>query len=173
MSDEWRQFWDRLAVATEAANRNLHQKQRDIGYGDYFVRFYEVAERIVIFGRVMTEAELFDSESGDIESIDDPAEKQEAIEEVRYTMTALRERHEEGYLYGWCHSTIEKGELGSTHRSWMWPISKELFEAARAVEWDIDLLPDEHRNALSRAYVEWTAQSIRRSAEGGDDHGPR
>lgn len=169
--DSWEEMWERLTAATAAANAVLAPKQRTIGYGSNFVRFYRPDERLVIFGHVMTETEVHEAESRGIENIVDPIEKQQAIEEVRYTMNHLRERYEEGYLYGWCYSIVEVGgELGSTHRSWMWPITRELFESARAVGWNIDRLHPNQKVLLEQAYAENVAH-VRSTL--GIDNGPR
>ena len=43
-----------------------------------------------------------------------------------------------GYKSGRAYSVIEPdGELGDTHVSTMWPITKESFEQAKAMRWDV------------------------------------
>jgi len=140
-------------------NRNLHPKQENITWGDYWVRFYNVADRVIIFGKVETEAEVEAGESKGIDDIAVEAERAIAQDEVLYTMTTIRDSHERGLMWGWAYSRYDK-DLGSTHRFYMWPISKDLYEAAEQVGWDVDAITD----PVARAELEAAWQEYRRHA---------
>lgn len=141
-------------------NRNLHPKQAAITWGDRWVRFYDLAERLIIFGYVDTEAEVEESESRGIDQITDPSERLMARSEVAQAMTVIRESHERGLMWGWAYSK-HFHDLGSTHRFDMWPISEALFEAAKEVQWDVDALTDPvHRNELEQAWQEYRGHML-------------
>jgi hypothetical protein len=112
--------------AEQAANGRVVQAQRDLTYGDLWVRFHQVA---IIFGRVHTLEEIRDTEL-----------KLGASEaEVEETLAQVRERFERGYLFGTCFSVVEPdGELGDTHRSQVWPCPLELYQEAEAKRWELD-----------------------------------
>lgn len=140
-------------------NRNLHPKQAAITWGDYWVRFYDLADRMIIFGRVETEAEVEASEMKGIDDIADPAER--AIERagVVETMRTIRYSHGRGLMWGWAHSRLYT-DLGSTHRFYMWPISEALYDGVKAVQWDIDAITDpDHRRELEAAWQEYRAHA--------------
>ena len=148
-------------------NRNLHPKQQSITWGDHWVRFYNVADRLIIFGKVMTEAEVEAGESKGIDKITDPVELAEARDEIEYTMTAIRDSHARGLMWGWAYSHHEH-DLGSTHRFYMWPISKALYDAAEQVGWDVDALTDQAaRDELEAAWQEYRPHALA-VAESGD-----
>ena len=103
---------------------------------------FQVMERRLL-RYITTPAMLASWVLGLILAITDPAERRMAeTEELAYTMETVRDSHERGLMWGWAHSK-HFTDLGSTHRFDMWPISPELFEAAKAVGWDVDALTDE------------------------------
>jgi hypothetical protein len=148
-------------------NRNLHPKQQGITWGDHWVRFYNVADRIIIFGYVYTDAEQEASERKVIEKIADPEERRMALEEeLPYSMETVRESHTRGLMWGRAYSTMGD-DLGSTHRFYMWPISAELFRAAERVNWDVDGITDpELRAELEAAWQEYRAHALSVAASG-------
>jgi hypothetical protein len=151
--DSLEDMFQYMADATDAANAGLAQEQKDLTWGSYFVNFQPQID-LVIFGRVFTEDEVAEDET--------KAGSDEA--ELAYTLTSLRENHEHGYLYGRCYSTIEpSGELGDTHRASAWPISKELFDAAQAVGWDVLTPTFDGLDALDAAYQSFRAHKLNQS----------
>jgi hypothetical protein len=131
----------------EAANLVLAPEQQAVTYGSHWCRFFDIANRVVIFGKVLTQEEQRETET----ALADDSEADEA--ETEEILDTLAQSHERGYMYGRCYSTIEPdGEWGSTHRANLWPIPQHVYEAARDVRWDIDQLPPEQRTALEAAY---------------------
>lgn len=105
-----------MREAEERANAQVFDRQRSIGYGDYWCR--PVPEYgVFVFGYVWPQ---------------DKAEKGEA----RSTVTSLRDSFERGYRFGDAYSVMEpEGELGTTHVANMWPISEEDFIENKAHNW--------------------------------------
>jgi len=155
--------YDFMRRGDEFGNRNLHPAQQAITWGDYWVRFYDVANRLIIFGYGYTYDEFVAAESEGMDAITDPEERMEREEELRYSIASVRDSHERGYMFGWAWSKGER-DLGSTHRFNMWPISKELFEAAKAVDWDVDRLP--RGGELERAYQAYRRHVMNVAASG-------
>ena len=79
----------------------------------------------------------------------------------------ITESQTRGYLYGEAFSKYDH-DWGSTHQFNVWPISEELYMAAKAVGWDIDALPAEYRPALQEAWTEYREHTIAILASG--DH---
>ena len=128
--DSMEEMHEWMARQTEAANDNLHPVQRDLTWGSYWVRFVDVRARIVEFGRVLTHeeaAERWGEEPG------------------------LDENMERGYLYSEAHSLMGS-DIGDTHRWNAWPIEERLFEAAKAVDWQIDRLDEAMKLLLEIAF---------------------
>lgn len=173
MSDPQFQSFDSIEEAFEFmrrgedyGNRNLHPEQAAITWGDYWVRFYNIADRLIIFGKVETEAEAEASESEGIENITDPEEKAIALEEVAESMRVIRASHERGLMWGWAYSK-HFTDIGSTHRFYMWPITPQLFEAAKTVGWDVDQITDPRdRGELERAWQAYRAHALAVAASG-------
>lgn len=147
-----------MADQTERANAVLTEEQRQITYGDCWIRFWtpSLNDIIVIFGKVMTREEVHESEHrGAVAPFD--------IAEADATTQRVFEQHERGYLFGWAYSVIEPlGEPGDTHRAHVWPIGTDLFEAVKAVGWDIhhaDLHP-QHRMQIETAYQAYRAFAL-------------
>ncbi len=148
MSDDLEALLAATRAMTEEANATLADQQRSVTYGSYWVRFYSIEDRVVIFGYVepLAEMEATERELG--------AGDEEAI----YIKADTERRHQNGYMYGMCYSTLTvEGELGFTHRADLWPIDETLFAAAQEVEWDIDspLFYWEHKAALAVAYSQY------------------
>lgn len=141
-----------LAASEEAANQRVAPQQRAIGEGDYWVRFYRVVDRLIIFGQVHHLTRVWHEEVrlGATEA------------EADYVVRHAKDRRARGYVFGTCYSIIEpEGELGDTHVSEVWPITAHLFDAAKAVRWNIDRLPDSGKKALEQAYQEY-GEHVRR-----------
>lgn len=106
----------KMQEAEERANASTIPAQRAITYGDYWCYPNSMYD-VVIFGRVWTEGEAYEGEDLD-------------------TIRTLKNSHERGYRFGIAYSVIEPdGEIGSTHIANMIPISKELFDEAKRLEW--------------------------------------
>jgi hypothetical protein len=158
---EFREFdsledaWEFMRKGEAYGNRNLHPKQAAITWGDHWVRFYDIADRMIIFGYIYTPDEVEASEAEGIDKITDLSERMMARAEVAESMRSIRDSHSRGLMWGWAYSK-HFTDLGSTHRFNMWPCSEELFEAAKAVGWDVDALTDPvHRRELERSWQEY------------------
>lgn len=135
-----------------AGNARMSPIQRKITFGDYWVRFLDVAGRVVIFSYVMPLAEIWDEE------VRLGASEGEANAVVK----ATEESHARGYVFGNCFSIVEPtGELGSTHLCNVWPCSEQLYREARMVGWRVDELPMESQLELEGLY-----QGYRKYLEG-------
>lgn len=133
------------------ANAHLAPQQQRITFGDHWVRFLDIPGKVLIFGYVQTEAEITADEIA-------CATPQEPFEEgeLAYILDRTRNSQIRGHLYGPCHSVITpEGELGFTHASHVWPITGELFQAARAAEWKIEDLDPTAKVWLSDTYLAW------------------
>ena len=143
---------EQMRVLTEYANEHLAPQQKQIGYGSYWARFYDVKNRIVVFGYVET---LDAMEASERELGADDGE-------AAYIRTDTNRRHNDGYMYGMCYSTITpEGELGFTHRADIWPITQDAFETYRRVGWDVDHddLTWETKVELAGAYAEYATHT--------------
>lgn len=141
-----------LRAATEVANQTLATEQKQIGYGSYWARFYNIKDRLVIFGYVDTLDEMEASERALGAKAD----------EAEYIRHDTNRRHNDGYMYGTCYSRITpEGELGFTHRADIWPIGKDLFETYQAAGWDVDhdSLAWETKVELSAAYAQYATHT--------------
>lgn len=142
--DSFDQMSEFMAEAERVAIESTSPTQAKIGEGDYWFRPVPEME-IVIFGRVhpLTEVEAAERDAG--------AEDWEVTEVVEGTRSSL----ERGYLYGTAYSMYEpNGELGSTHRSTVWPITEAQFNEANDAGWDARLLGPWFREALIAAHNE-------------------
>jgi hypothetical protein len=149
-------MYDFMHANEEAANKTLAPEQKAVTYGDYWCRFYQLRDRIVIFGQV-TPLSYWD------EKITNAADNEEQ-QEWQWEKEQIEGSHERGYVFGWAWSVLEpEGEPGSTHQANLWPITPALFEAARDAEWKIDDLTGVHRESMETVYQVWRAhqQSIR------------
>lgn len=131
---EFREFADleemfnAMERGTQAAIAAASPEQNAITYGDYFIRPY-LEYDLLIFGYIMTEEELYSSSA------------YEGVEqaEIDYEKSSAKRNYDRGYRFGRAYSVaVVDGELGDTHVSTMIPITKENFEAAKAVNWDAD-----------------------------------
>jgi len=135
-----------LAQAQAQAQRSMHHAQARITWGDHWVRFIDVAQAEVEFGRVFLPDEVADLE------VAAGATAQEATTAVEDVTTGLAN----GYLYGVAHSShFPDGEAGETHKASVWPIERDLFDAAQSVAWRIRLLPLAQKINLELAFRQW------------------
>lgn len=151
--------FDFMRRGDEYGNRNLHPKQQAITWGDYWIRFVDMHDRLVVFGYIQTLDEVREAEEKYMDRTGTAEERAESEAELQYALQSTKESHERGYMFGWAYSKIDK-DLGSTHRFNMWPISKELYEAAREAEWDIDRIHEDYRPQLEEAYTGYREHAI-------------
>lgn len=163
------EVFEALQAGERHANANLAPEQAALTYGQHWVRFYDIPDKILIFSKVDTVEEFAEAERQAAIRAEEPM----TVGELAYAINALRERHERGYLYGTCYSKITpEGELGDTHRGHVWPISPGLFNLARAARWDVDAMTSDGKYAISDAFMAWgTHERLVRTvlrANGGD-----
>lgn len=130
----------------------LTEEQQGVTWGSCWARFWK---DLVVFGRVETQEELRASEMHGIADISDPDEREMALAEVEAILRVTIRNEADGFLYGWCHSAIEPGELGTTHRASMWPISEALYRHAEEHGWDPDTFRPIYRLELAQAYARY------------------
>ena len=141
--DNHEQMLDYLRQAQAEAHNTLHPAQRAITHGTCWVRFVDLANRLIEFGRVATLEEV---EAASLEAGSTAAE---ALDDVKAAEFAL-DRH---YMTGMAHSrTNPDGEWGSTHKAHVWPIDGHLFLQAGRVNWQIELLPASGKINLEAAF---------------------
>lgn len=141
--DDHQSMIDWLRRADEAAHSAITPIQEALTYGSYWVQFHNIADRQVVFGHVLT---VDDARKGCIRTGGTTAECEAEAKEIDTSL-------QRGYMYGIAHSGwYPDGELGSTHKSVAWPIDEDLFEAARAVRFNIDALPLNWKATLELAF---------------------
>lgn len=128
----------------------LHKQQESIDFDSHFVTF---TTDHTVFGRVPSRIEFMAAEvlSG--------LGEEEAIK-----ATAKVERlMDHGVLWADLHSTdTPTGETASINKITAWPISEEVFEEARRVVWNIELMDGPHMQEVLDAHEAWTANEISR-----------
>lgn len=135
-----------LQQMREDAKAGLHPEQRRLTYGDTWVEFADVGERLINFGRISTLAEI---------AADEP------IAEAAETCATVAADLDDGVMYGktWSRQ-IPDGEWGTTHKASVWPIETRLFLAARIAGWDVNELPEASKVLLQIAYSAWRAHRL-------------
>ena len=114
--NDWDEIQRYMQAQYDIAEQMVVPRQRDITWGSYWVR---PNDGILIWGRVWTEAELVLNE-------DDP----EAV------LAHYRATHERGYRFGYAYSPYcSDGELGESHISVLWPITRQEFSSALRCKW--------------------------------------
>ncbi len=147
-----------MAGAEKAANEGLRPEQialRDAIDTVWWIRPYPEMS-IMIFGETFGPAKQLANE---LEYIKDglaapegSEERVEAEREAAYYRQEMPERRARGYLSGRAYSVIEpRGEIGDTHVANAWPISREAFEQARELDWNVRrVLRDAPNSPLAR-----------------------
>lgn len=130
--NSYEEMMQAMAENEDAANSRVSERQREVTWGSHYVGFHPYADDvIVIFGYVFTQEQANESELRAGASEEDAAD----------AAAALANAHERGYRFGRGYSSfLPEGELGSTHISTIWPVSKELFDAAMVAGWDFSVL---------------------------------
>jgi hypothetical protein len=123
----------RVADARSTADKCALPFQMAAQYGDCYLRL-EFAEGLVIFG------ELLDPVVLDRPQNRQPTEEEQ--EELDYVQSVYAQPHMKNYRFGRHYSTAcPDGELGDIHVAVIAALlSREAFEAARALEWPSDLV---------------------------------
>lgn len=138
--DEMRAF---LRRANEAADQQLHPLQVMIGQGNHWVRFHDLPNGMVEFGYVLTKQEVYDCE------VEAGANMVEANSSADGALLLLARN----YMYGRAWSRLNPdGEYGVTHKVSVWPIERTVVEDAKAVNFNIQLLPLASKINLEHAF---------------------
>jgi hypothetical protein len=146
--NSWEEMQAYLEANEAAANAHLVDTQKAITYGQLWVRFYDIADRVIIFGKVM-ELETVRAEEIRLGA---------SAGEAAYTVKNVEERMARNYLFGRCWSVIEPdGELGDTHASQVWPCSPALYDEAHRVGWRIDDMDPWAKAELQTLHIEMFA----------------
>lgn len=136
-----------MAQQTDLANENLHPVQVDLRNDVTAPRFWvrpSPEEGCLIFGHAYSFTELCDVESAFVNPQDE-----ESIDEFRWTIRAMRENRQRGFLTGRMYSIfMPEGDPHDNHVAEVFPISTEAFEEAKAAGWkavhitlfDLDLM---------------------------------
>jgi len=115
---------DYEAKAEAKANEAIVEKQREVVWGSHFIK---VNHDIAVFGYVPTKEENHEGilrASGHVKIVADAE------------MEDLEKAYDRGYRFAMHYSAaVPKGELGSSHLSQLWPITKEEFLQAKAESW--------------------------------------
>lgn len=121
-----------LIRAKTDALMGMHPLQSRLTYGDYWVRFVDLANKIVEFGHVASLQQVAD------QAIDSGATTEQAADEVDQAELL----NVEGFLTGYAYSPYNRnGEWGVTHKSNVWPIEESLFLQAGECNYHLELLP--------------------------------
>jgi len=129
--DSFEEMQSALQVAEEAAAKRITPTQSKVTFGDCWAM--PVPEfGCVVFGHVWRREDFERSwEENDV-----PQEERD--DEMKMTEEML----ERGFVFGRAYSVLEeRGELGSTHKSDLWPITGQQFLEASEVEWRHRELP--------------------------------
>ena len=141
--DSPEQMREYLRTAAEEAHNSLHPAQRAITHGDTWVRFVDIANRVIEFGRVATLEEV------EREAVEAGATHDEAHEQMQRAEMAVANH----YLYGKAYSRYNTpGEWGHTHKAHVWPCDPSLFVEASQVQWQIEMLPPSAKVNLEIAF---------------------
>jgi len=118
------------------ANADVHPAQKRIDRGTYALR---PAPEVpcLIFGYILTEEEI---REGEVFAGADEGE-------LAFTMDILASSYQRGYRYGrWYSVVVPEGEIGDAHIANLWPLTKEVFDAAKEQGWQ--LTQDQYVSAL-------------------------
>lgn len=139
-----------LLRAQADADSSTHPAQRALTYGDHWVQFEDIANRVVIFGKVytLTEVKFTEMYAG--------ATLAEAKDAQRHTQILMAENK----VYGRAHSILcPGGEAGYAHKSVLWPIEQSVYESAQQVGWNIDRLYPSDKINLEAAFIAYRGRN--------------
>jgi hypothetical protein len=133
--DSFEDLQKTLNAQIEKAKTWILPRQAAITFGDHWMRIWDsgYGEKFLICGYIHTVEEL------DREERRLGASEEEILEEHE----TMEYSYNNGFRFGTAYSVIEpRGELGDTHVSQMVPITKEEFEDAKLLRWDLELVAD-------------------------------
>ena len=140
-----------LRERAQHALAGLHPTQGSLTHGSHWVRFVDLDNRVIEFGRVSLREEVAAAE----------LEAGATVEEMAMTLEDVCLGIENGYLYGRAHSRHNvEGELGTTHKAHVWAIEERLFDMAKAVDFKIEDLDEAGRVLLNLAFQQMKAHVI-------------
>lgn len=120
-----------LSSANSAAHASLHPVQRALTVGNHWVRFVDIAARIVEFGYILTPTETYEVEiAAGANTVD-----------ARAAAAGVGRLLDNGYMYGKAWSPLgPDGEYGITHKAHVWPIESTVALDAAEHGWRVDEL---------------------------------
>jgi hypothetical protein len=140
-----------LIQAQADADAAMHHAQRAITWGSHWVRFENIANRLVIFGRVLDSREFLDSE---IEAGATRDEAELALVDNTYNL------EHKNRAFSICSSIYcPEGEYGTVHLSALWPVEESLYNAAAEADWNIDRLPTSAKINLQAAFLAYRGRN--------------
>ena len=128
--DNFEDMQKTLSDQIEKAKSWILPPQEQITYGDYWMRIWDdgYGSKFLICGYIHTLEELDETERRLGASEEEIAEEHETMQ---YS-------YNNGFRFGKAYSVIEsRGELGDTHVSQMVPITKQEFEDAKLLDWEL------------------------------------
>lgn len=143
-SGTWEELQELMARNEYTANTELWPEQKNMleTKGDQYFLNIQPGLDFAIFGEAWSveTSDRSELKSYGVKSVEELSTGDNGDREAYdYTCKALRASRERGYIFGQAYSIVcPDGELGSTHVSQMWPISKEAFEEARTLNWKLD-----------------------------------
>jgi hypothetical protein len=149
-----------MRTNTEQANAGLAPEQQALTWGSTWVRFDQVFDENIVFGRCYEREEAKQKERDATVRMGDRVDEYEIADTDRRLAAAL----EDGYLFGVAASRhFPDPEIGSTHRANAWPISDRLFQTMEQLGFDYQKLTDPVlREELEDAYREWREHEMTR-----------
>ena len=140
-----------LIRAQADAAKSIHPSQAALTWGSHWVRFIDISNRLVEFGRVYDRDEVINTE------MDAGATRIEARRTAQQAGIGL----EKGYLYGHAASFLfPKGETGYSHKAVVWPIEEATYNAAAEANWQIDLMPVSQKINLQIAFIAFKGRAL-------------
>lgn len=137
------------------AHAGMADAQRGITFGDKWIRY--IGEGQAEFGHVLP-----------IETIAmNGLESGESWADVVEYVAHVGNRFSQGFLTGIASSALDDEEHGETHKHSVWPIEDRLYDAAKAVDWDVTRLDEAMRLLVRIAFAQQHAHEVALAAEGG------
>lgn len=160
MTNPLQAMQDEIAKHNALAMSGLHESQRNLGPGSYWVQFVDLDMHppLVIFGHCWGRSDYhLDAAKHGTRFTEDE------FEEIERGCT------ESGLMMGFAFSHVEPdGGLGYTHKANVWPIEDRLYDAAYGAGGNVNQLNPEGRALLEIAYSQFRTHYLAlRSAEKG------
>jgi hypothetical protein len=145
--DSFEEMQQAMRDGLDWGNDNLTPEQRAVSFGDHWADFRQIHDAgAVCFGYVWTiEENLASIRKGT-----------DSAAEVEAELESTLEAHKEGMLFGKAYDRFNpNGEIGSTHRVHLWPISKNCWDNARNNGFVIDDMLPVYKQQLQEAFDAW------------------